>query len=185
MPIIRQPVFDLEPLPRQPHVVDRGGGDEDGFAERLVFGLPCQRHRRGVGHRHGPVEMVGVDVVERRCPVIDRQRRVAEPDILFQDAAGRVVLGDDVAEAVPDVMRRADRAGLGFDPQPLEAVIEIGADRSSGIEAQLLDAAGVVDGVIVGVRPAQVLNDIARRIVSEDALLRTDLYPDCADTYLA
>ena len=120
MPVVCQPVFDLEPLPRQPHGVDWGGSDEDGVAERLVFRLPCQGHRCRIGHGDWAVEMVGVDVVERGCPVINRERRVAEPDILFQDAARGVVLGDDVAEGIPDVMRCADGAGLGFDAQSLE-----------------------------------------------------------------
>ena len=65
--------------------------------------------------------MVGVDVGERRA-FVDGQRRVAEPDI-FARAGCRHGLGDDVAEAIPDIV--GHRPALRFIAQLLEPVIQI------------------------------------------------------------
>ena len=46
-----------------------------------------------------------MDIVKRRA-IDERQRGIAKPDVLLQRrATGGVVLGDDVAEAIPDEVR--------------------------------------------------------------------------------
>jgi hypothetical protein len=92
--------------------------------------------------------MVGVDV-GKRCAIDHRQGRVAEPDVFAGERAG--LLGDDVAEHVPDKMRRGGGGGGGFDSELLEPVIGPGRPQCRA-NSQRLDAPGIVDRVIIGCR---------------------------------
>ena len=76
MPIIGQPVFNLEELAGQALVVDGVGGDDDGGTERLIFCLSRECHGRGVCHRDRSVEMVGVNVIKRRSTKISKSKRL-------------------------------------------------------------------------------------------------------------
>jgi hypothetical protein len=181
----------LEPLPRKPLVVHWRDRDGDGIAEGVVFGLPSNRLRGAVGHNHGAVEMIGVDVEQVRAFEYC-ERGIAQPDRPFawlrafiiridsQDQfvrsrgpfftllhpARRRVFGDDVAETIPDVMRGGDGRSGGFHAQFLEAVISpCGPQRRA--DGQGANAASLVDRVIKRRRPARILGYVSGGIIQE------------------
>jgi hypothetical protein len=123
VPVIAQPVLDLEILPGKAQRHRGGAGDRDYIAERIILRRPGNRRAAACGHGDRAVEVVAVDVREVDA-FVHRQRRVAEPDVFAQcRAACAVMLGDDVPERIPEII--GDRPALRAVAQFLEPVIQI------------------------------------------------------------
>ena len=74
------------------------GDDRLDAAEGGVAGLPDHR-AGGVGRHHRPVDVIDMEEVERAA-LDQRERTVAEPDILAHESAGAaIMLGDTLAGA--------------------------------------------------------------------------------------
>src|SRR6266852_2963672 len=103
-PVLVQPVLDIEILPREAQIGERGEGLLLGLAEGAQHRVPGERLAR-VGGLLRRIEMVGVDEVEVAAGD-QRERHVVEPDILgLRRTGGTIALGEEMARAVVDEMR--------------------------------------------------------------------------------
>jgi hypothetical protein len=93
VPVIAQPVLDLEILPRKAQGHGGEAGDAHHIAERVVFRGPGNRRPAACGHGDRAIEMVGVDVGEVRA-FLNGQRRVAELGLQARPAKPRAKGGD-------------------------------------------------------------------------------------------
>jgi len=167
VPIVVQPGLELEPLTRKALVLDERPRDRRHGAEGLVGGRPHHAARR-VGHQLGPLQVVGMHVVERRAGSIGRavqhrHRLIARPDVLLDHVPRPVGLGQQVVPGVVEHLRGAGRAhveGPAHRQAVLGVVGVVGRDRRA--DRELRDPSRVADGVAVD-RPRAVVRDGVRR----------------------
>jgi hypothetical protein len=170
IPIVVQSILHKEILTREAQIVGRRTGDGVDAAERIVVRLPYDGFI-GVGHHDRPIEMVGVDEVQRRAGVDvgdQRDRHVVEPNVFGERVAGIVALGQQMAGLIVDVLRDPGQRHVwaGVDGKPIEAVVDVAA-RLRRPDRQCRQPAAIVIAIIVGGRAVAVGDQVAGAIVAE------------------
>ncbi len=115
VPVIGEACFELEPLAGEAVVIGGGADNLMHRAEGLVLRTPHPGFR-GIAHRHGAIEMIGMNeeqsrVCRARRAIKNRDGQIIHPDIFPDGGSRRIHLGDDAVIVVME-QPRGSRTGL-------------------------------------------------------------------------